>query len=61
MTNFEKIKQMTVDEIAKLLNDLTFFCRYDECDKCPMHNKKDNCCDDITIKNWLNCEVEAEN
>lgn len=59
MTNYEKIKQMTVENMTEFLNDITFFCRYDECDKCPINKyKSDVGCGDETIKNWLKQEAE---
>ena len=59
MTNYEKIKSMSIDEIIKfLLCDLEF-----PCDKCS-HNKTcvttnyDQCKD--ALKNWLKSESEED-
>lgn len=51
MTNFERIKNMTVDELANLLS----------CRCCIGHENKDKClsnrCED-GIKEWLNQKVK---
>lgn len=59
MTNFEKIKQMSVDEMAEEL----FYIIY--CDDCPIAKSKgytDNHCNGSTckraLKHWLESEAE---
>lgn len=55
MTNYERIKQMSVEE----LNDITFYCRYDECNNCPFNFYKNDCgCGDEPIEKWLESEEE---
>ena len=51
MTNYEKIKNMTVDEMAELLNNK-------DCDQCAY--KGDECGYDclIGVKEWLQSESE---
>ena len=49
MTNFEKIKQMTVEEMAECFGNVfclceVLDCNYTNCSEC--------------MKNWLNQEVE---
>ena len=51
MTNYEKIKNMTIDEMAKI------FCKanLDVNEECP-------CCDcTICSKEWLESEIEEDN
>lgn len=61
MTNYEKIKAMSVEDVSTLLNDVTFFCRYDECEKCPINKfKSDFGCSDVSIKQWLESEADEE-
>lgn len=55
-TNFDKIKSMTVDEMAELLNDKDCtVCIYDSID-CT----GDDCDCYLGIKQWLMQEVEDE-
>lgn len=57
MTNFEKIKQMSIDEMAD--SDMAFFtCPYDTpYVGCEMGEKfNDNCTD--CVRHWLESEVE---
>ena len=49
--NFEKIKQMTVDEMA------LWFCRNTACETCKFREYKD-CSVENTYKQWLLQEVE---
>ena len=58
MTNYEKIKQMSVEELAEFLNDtgcgwcsFTHGCSYPECG--------DECCK-IGIRTFLESEVEED-
>lgn len=52
MTNFEKIKQMSIDEMAQSCMDF-FSCPYG----CPMEKRFNDSCIDCT-KHWLESEVE---
>lgn len=56
MTNYEKLRKMTTEEMSNFLNEITYFCRYeyDDCKECPMYNHMINeTCTTQTIKNWL--------
>lgn len=63
MTNFEKIKQMSVEEIAELLDNISESC-YDKgygfsnCGNCPLSILPS--CASTGIKDWLESEVETE-
>lgn len=56
MTNYERIKQMSIDEMAYVL-----MCP-NECDLAVIEcYKVDDCCDCIScVKKWLESEVETE-
>ena len=57
MTNFEKIKNMSVKELAEFIETVTACCNQNaNCENCPI-----NCgrvCDPAIIESWLNSEVE---
>jgi hypothetical protein len=53
MTNFERIKSMSIDEMARSCIDF-FSCPYVGC---PMEKRFNNSCIDCT-KHWLESEVE---
>lgn len=57
MTNFEKIKSMSIDEMAR--SCMNFFdCQYGTpYVGCPMEKRFNNSCIDCT-KHWLESEVE---
>lgn len=58
MTNFEKIKNMSVEELTNFLNGISDCCDsddYNACDNCPL--TVDECsCDGIKL--WLESEAE---
>lgn len=57
MTNFEKIKQMSIDEMARSCIDF-FSCPYGTpYVGCPMEKRFNNSCIDCT-KHWLESEVD---
>ena len=56
MTNFEKIKNMSVDEMAKFLDRITSRCSANRCEGCPLCEGI-FCCP-IEIGYWLNSEVK---
>ena len=57
MTNFERIKSMSIDEIARSCIDF-FSCPYGTpYVGCPMEKRFNNSCIDCT-KHWLESEVE---
>ncbi|MEF2919100.1 MAG: hypothetical protein U0O22_01355 [Acutalibacteraceae bacterium] len=55
MTNFERIKQMTVEEFAKMFNSA--LCRQMNFDGCK---RAEGNCQECAIA-WLNQEVEDDN
>ncbi len=57
MTNFERIKSMSIDEMARSCIDF-FSCPYETpYVGCPMEKRFNNSCIDCT-KHWLESEVE---
>lgn len=60
MTNFECIKQMTVEEMADLIDDITYICFNNfGCESCPIYEctKIEGCNTDV-IMEWLESEVD---
>lgn len=57
MTNYDRIKQMSIEEMATMLENSCFDCSY--CLACNFCNEsfKDEKCSDI-VKKWLEQEVE---
>jgi hypothetical protein len=55
MTNYEKIKNMTVEEMAKFLDELTDRCNASMCIDCPLCKGLFCCAKEIIY--WLNSEV----
>lgn len=62
MTNFERIKQMTVEELAHLINYITGCCRKEECYRCPLKDTSHHfqSCGKQDVEEWLNQEWEVE-
>lgn len=61
MTNFEKIKNMSVEEMAdKMLNIVDCICGLEyECTNCPLNDTRLNLpCSYTSLKMWLESEVE---
>lgn len=60
MTNFEKIKNMSVDEMAKLLDKVAVCCfQTANCEYCPIYCSRDEVyCSSSTISKWLKSEVK---
>lgn len=65
MTNYEKIKGMSVEELAELIasgewSAICPFCKYYGTENCCVENKgaSKNCADGI--KEWLESECDAE-
>lgn len=60
MTNFEKIKNMSADEMAKLINDVAVCCFQNaNCENCPIYCSRDEVyCSSSTISKWLKSEAE---
>lgn len=58
MTNGDRIRQMTDDEIAEFLNDVTDCCSDGYiCEKCPL-NSVGKHCNIFTFEKWLKQECE---
>lgn len=60
MTNCDRIKNMSVEELAKFINDVAACCFKDaECENCPINCRRTAVyCTSSTISKWLNSEVE---
>lgn len=62
MTNFEKIKSMTVEEMVIVIDKITTLCSHpDGCHDCPIHNKEGYMCRPQDIMNWLKSDITEEN
>lgn len=50
---------ISLEKLSELINDVTFRCRYDECENCPVKKyiQKDEHCDNQSILSWLKSEV----
>lgn len=57
MTNLEKIRTMSAEELAKYLDMLLKHCANGYCNNCPL-NVTIGKCDFETLKEWLLKEVE---
>lgn len=56
MTNYEKIKNMSIEDLAHFLDKITYCCNNDsECGYCPLY---DACIGTTSSKTWLESEVE---
>lgn len=56
MTNYEKIKNMSIDEMAKFLDELTERCCNNSCKDCPLCDGIYCCANEFEY--WLNSEVK---
>ena len=60
MTNYQMIKDMSVDELATFVDDMSSRCISDECYDCPIGRMKDGMpCDTTDIVHWLNSDVDV--
>ena len=55
ITYFDRIKMMSVDELANFIDDITRHCANDYCDNCPLESAFP--CDVFALIEWLNSEV----
>lgn len=55
MTNYERIKNMSVEDFADFLYTISE-CENNLCDECPL----EKCVNRQTIAEWLESEVETE-
>lgn len=61
MTNFEKIKAMTVKEMVIAIDRQTAYCTHpDGCYDCLLHGKDKRMCSAWDIRNWLESEVQED-
>lgn len=58
MTNYERIKNMSVEELAYLLSRIAYCCATKNSNLCPL-SAAESCRED-GIKIWLESEVEEE-
>ena len=58
MTNADRIRQMTDEELTAFLNDVTDCCSDGYiCEKCPLNSVGEHC-NIITFEKWLKKECE---
>lgn len=55
-TNFDRINDMSVEEKANFIDDITRHCANDECEHCPLNGAQP--CDVFSITQWLESEAE---
>lgn len=55
MTNLEKIRAMSVEELAEFIVDITDTCKEEDCRHCPIGIIP---CKVVDVENWLESEVE---
>lgn len=60
MTNLEKIRGMSKEELAGFLYDVTYACEKKDCNKCPIKGGDCVKCDNLTIEKFLDSEVSDE-
>lgn len=63
MTNYEKIKQMSVEELSNFLLNIANCCfdygaDYEHCIDCPLNNTQCGNCRDFL--NWLESKADTE-
>lgn len=59
MTNYEKIKNMSVEEMAKEIERISnYICAYHDCRNCPFKVLYDFACTARDVSCWLENEVE---
>ncbi len=58
MTNYERIKTMSIEDMANLFAEISICCILQNCNSCPI-NDAQFCCTEY-IKIWLESEVEEE-
>lgn len=60
MTNFERIKNMSVEELAKFIDNIAECCfKNAECENCPIYCSSDEIyCNSSIISKWLKSEAE---
>ena len=62
MTNADRIRNMTDEELAEFLSDITYYCRGRQdryrCHECSL--QKCGACNEICIGEWLKSEVGCE-
>ncbi len=56
MTNYEKIKSMSIEEMDKFIGRIMDCCCL-KCEECPLPFSDSESCDIQSIKQWLESEV----
>ena len=60
-TNYDRIRNMSVEELAKLINVIAVHCYGDNCKGCPIYDDIGVCnCNTENLKQWLETEVDTE-
>lgn len=54
-TNFDNIKDMSIDELAEFIDIISYSCSIGDCENCTLGLS--NACDKENIINWLKSEV----
>lgn len=54
-TNNDRINDMSIEEKANFIDDITRCCANDECEHCPLNEAQP--CDVFSITQWLESEV----
>ena len=58
MSNADRIRQMTDEELAVFLNDIADNCTFSDCNNCPMNGA---CVDvPISMQEWLKREAKYD-
>ena len=57
MTNAEKIKSLSCEELARFLTKLTECCSFEDCEDCNECPAIKSCCY-CSMLNWLNSEED---
>lgn len=61
MTNYDRIRNMSVEEMTQFICTIAEHCYYDECKGCPIYNVCGVCdCSDLHIRKYLESEVDTE-
>lgn len=60
-TNYDRIRNMSVEELAEFLGAIARQCYYDDCKGCPIYKVRGVCGDfNESIQAYLESEVEGE-
>ena len=66
MTNYQMLKNMSIDELASFIDNITTCCTSGDCEDCPIGKYNllktplyDNGCNQQIIKEWLKMNVKG--